>query len=64
MDKEIKKIIFTGPESTGKSTLAKKLSQLYNTVWVPEFARTYLEGMNRLYREEDLLKIAQGQHDL
>jgi NadR type nicotinamide-nucleotide adenylyltransferase len=64
VDKEIKKIIFTGPESTGKSTLAKKLSQLYNTVWVPEFARTYLEGMNRLYREEDLLKIAQGQHDL
>lgn len=64
VEKKIKKIIFTGPESTGKSTLAKKLAQVYNTVWVPEFARTYLEGLNRPYREDDLLKIAQGQRDL
>ncbi len=59
-----KKIILTGPESTGKSTLAKQLAQVYNTVWVPEFARTYLKGLNRPYREDDLLKIAQGQRDL
>lgn len=64
MDKKIKKIILTGPESTGKSTLAKRLAQEYNTFWVPEFARTYLEGLNRPYREDDLLKIAQGQVDL
>lgn len=64
MEKEIKKIILTGPESTGKSTLAKQLAQVYNTVWVPEFARVYLEGLNRPYREDDLLKIAQGQKDL
>lgn len=64
MDKKIKKIILTGPESTGKSTLAKQLAHEYNTVWVPEFSRTYLEGLNRPYREDDLLKIAQGQRDL
>lgn len=64
MDKKIKKIILTGPESTGKSTLAKQLAQEYNTVWVQEFARTYLEGLNRTYREDDLLKIAKGQRDL
>ena len=64
MDKKIKKIILTGPESTGKSTLAKQLAQEYNSVWVPEFARTYLKGLNRSYREEDLLKIAKGQCDL
>ncbi|MFK7771393.1 MAG: AAA family ATPase [Saprospiraceae bacterium] len=64
MDKKIKKIILTGPESTGKSTLAKQLAQVYNTVWVPEFARTYLEGLSRPYREDDLLKIAEGQRDL
>ena len=64
MDKKIKKIILTGPESTGKSTLAKQLALEYNTVWVPEFARTYLEGLNRTYREDDLLKIAKGQRDL
>ncbi|MFK8006949.1 MAG: AAA family ATPase [Saprospiraceae bacterium] len=59
-----KKIILTGPESTGKSTLARQLAQVYNTVWVPEFARTYLEGLNRPYRGDDLLKIAKGQRDL
>lgn len=64
VDKKIKNIILTGPESTGKSTLAKQLAQIYNTVWVPEFARTYLEGLNRPYRADDLLKIAQGQCDL
>ncbi len=64
MDKKINKIILTGPESTGKSTLAKQLAREYNTVWVPEFARTYLEGLKRPYREDDLLKIAKGQRDL
>lgn len=64
VEKKIKKIILTGPESTGKTTLAKQLAQVYNTVWVPEFARTYLKGLNRPYREDDLLKIAQGQDDL
>jgi len=64
VDKKIKKVILTGPESTGKSTLAKQLAQKHKTVWVPEFARTYLEGLNRKYCKDDLLKIAKGQHDL
>jgi NadR type nicotinamide-nucleotide adenylyltransferase len=64
VDKKIKKIILTGPESTGKSTLAKRLARKHNTVWVPEFSRTYLEGLNRTYREDDLLKIAQVQQEL
>ncbi len=64
MDKKIKKIIFTGPESTGKTTLAKLLAQHHQTVWVPEFARTYIDNLKRPYREDDLLKIAKGQIDL
>lgn len=57
----IKKISITGPESTGKSTLSEALANAYNTVWAPEYARSYLENLDRNYREEDLLAIAKGQ---
>jgi len=57
----IKRIAITGPESTGKSQLAKKLAEHYNTVWVPEFAREYLNIINRPYVQADILEIAKGQ---
>lgn len=57
----IKKIVVIGPESTGKSTLSKSLAKTLGTVWVKEFARAYLETLNREYTEEDLLRIAEGQ---
>lgn len=57
----IKKISITGPESTGKSTLSESLANAYETVWAPEYARSYLEKLDRNYREEDLLQIAKGQ---
>jgi NadR type nicotinamide-nucleotide adenylyltransferase len=60
----IKKIVVIGPESTGKSTLCKNLSEHYNTLWVPEFAREYLEKNGTEYAFEDLLTIAKGQIDL
>lgn len=50
-----------GPESTGKSTLSEQLASRYKTVWVPEFARNYLETLGRPYTQEDLLCIAEGQ---
>ena len=55
------KIAITGPESTGKSTLARRLAQHYKTVWVEEFARHYLDTLGRPYNESDLIKIALGQ---
>lgn len=58
---EIKKIVVIGPESTGKSTLSAALAKELNTVWVPEYARAYLEQLGRPYEQVDLLKIAQGQ---
>ncbi len=64
VDKKIKKIITTGPESTGKSTLTLELAQNLQTQYVPEFARTYIESIKRPYREDDLIKIAKGQRDL
>ncbi|HEY1033330.1 MAG TPA: ATP-binding protein [Flavipsychrobacter sp.] len=57
----IKKIVVIGPESTGKSTLSEALAKQLGTVWVPEYARGYLETLGREYEEHDLLKIAEGQ---
>ncbi len=50
-----------GPESTGKTTLARSLSEHYNAVWVPEYARDYLTELPRPYDQSDLLSIASGQ---
>jgi NadR type nicotinamide-nucleotide adenylyltransferase len=55
------KVAITGPESTGKSTLSQKLAAHYNTVWVPEYARTYIEELDRPYTLQDLEAIAKGQ---
>ena len=50
-----------GPESTGKSTLSEALAKELNTVWVPEYARGYIDDLKRSYIEEDLLQIAKSQ---
>lgn len=60
----IKRIAITGPESTGKSWLAEKLAVHYQTVWVPEYARQYIDGLNRPYNFDDILEIARGQYNL
>jgi len=56
-----RKIAITGPESTGKSILAEQLAAHYQTAWVPEYARKYLEQLGRPYEEADILLIAKGQ---
>lgn len=61
MPEKIIKIAITGPESTGKSTLAKELAKYYQTIYVPEYARTYMDQLNRPYTLEDIIQIAQGQ---
>ncbi|MEN8789677.1 MAG: ATP-binding protein [Flavobacteriaceae bacterium] len=62
---DLVKIVIFGPESTGKTTLAKQLAEHYNTAWVPEYAREYLqEKWNRVQKTcepHDLLPIAEGQ---
>lgn len=42
----IKKLCLVGPESTGKSTLAKALSQELKTIYVPEYAKAIIEKQN------------------
>lgn len=55
------KISITGPESTGKSWLSSTLAQIFGVPWVPEFAREYLNTINRPYTLEDVVLIAQRQ---
>ncbi len=57
----IKKFVVIGPESTGKSTLCAQLAEYYETIWVPEYAREYLEKNGTDYSYGDLLIIAKGQ---
>jgi len=60
----MKKIVIIGPESTGKSTLSKALAQHFNAPYVTEFAREYLEKLNRAYNKQDILNIAKAQVQL
>jgi NadR type nicotinamide-nucleotide adenylyltransferase len=55
------KIAVTGPESTGKTTLSAALAKHYNTVYVPEYARIYLEKNGPAYTYNDVEEIALGQ---
>jgi NadR type nicotinamide-nucleotide adenylyltransferase len=61
--RELKTIVITGPESAGKSTLAKDLAVFYNTVYIAEYAREYIENLNRPYEYSDLEIIAKKQID-
>ncbi len=55
------KIIVSGPESTGKSVLSKYLANHYKGLWIPEFARDYVENLGRPYNQQDVLDIAGKQ---
>ena len=56
--------VFTGPESSGKTTLAKYFAEQEKGVFVEEYAREFLTKLNRDYLEKDLVQIAKGQFDL
>lgn len=61
----IVKVVLFGPESSGKTTLSQHLARYYNTVWVPEFARDYLQqkwnNKRKTCEKEDFIPIAIGQ---
>ena len=58
------KIVIIGPESTGKSMLAQRLAERFNSVWVQEYAREYLLQHGTRYTYNDLMLIARGQLEL
>lgn len=59
------KVVLFGPESSGKTTLSRQLARHYNSVWVREYAREYLQDKwnneRKTCEPEDLLPIAEGQ---
>ncbi|MGJ8715008.1 MAG: AAA family ATPase [Maribacter stanieri] len=62
---DVLKVVLFGPESTGKTTLSEQLARHYHTVWVPEYARDYLQDKwnneRKTCEPHDLLPIAEGQ---
>ena len=59
------KVVLFGPESSGKTTLSRELSNHYKTSWVKEYARDYLQekwdSVNKICELKDIIPIAQGQ---
>ena len=52
-------ICLHGPESTGKSTLAPALARHFDTLYLPEYGRTYCEAFGLALTMADLLAIGQ-----
>jgi NadR type nicotinamide-nucleotide adenylyltransferase len=55
------RIEITGPESSGKTTLAKRLAENFNSIWVSEYSRIYFEEFGPGYQYEDFCRIVEGQ---
>lgn len=58
----VRLICLHGPESTGKSTLAAALARHFDTLWVPEYGRTWSEQHGTDWSMADLVAIAEGHH--
>ncbi len=56
----LKRVVLTGAESTGKTTLARRLAAAYETVWAPEYVRLFVEEKGRLPEPADVDAIARG----
>lgn len=70
MEKSIKKtilkkhpkiVVITGAESTGKSVLTEWLANYFKVPYIPEFAREYVENLNREYNYQDVELIGKKQ---
>ena len=57
------RIAVTGPESTGKTTLAMQLAERFGGQYIPEYAREYVEKLPHHYTFEDVESIAKAQLD-
>jgi len=57
----ITNVVFLGAPSTGKTTLAAKLAQAYESVWMPEYGREYwaTHQVNRRLSAAQLVEIAE-----
>ena len=57
MSDPLLRVCVTGPESTGKTTLARRLAERFHTEWVPEGSRVYAERIGRALTAADVTPI-------
>lgn len=55
------KIVITGPEATGKTTLSAQLAAHFDEPLVPEYAREYLSALDRPYTPADIPAMGRRQ---
>lgn len=60
-DPPLLRVVVTGSECTGKTTLAAALARHYGTLWVPEHAREYVAAKKAAVVFADVENIARGQ---
>lgn len=58
------RIVVTGSECTGKTTLASALAEHFDTIWVPEYVRLFVEEKGAAPEYADVEAIARGQIEL
>ncbi|PKR79753.1 hypothetical protein CW751_13590 [Brumimicrobium salinarum] len=58
------KIAFTGPESSGKTSLSKAVAEHFDAQWFPEYAREYLLNSGGEYAYHDIDKIGVEQQKI
>jgi len=56
------KITFTGPESSGKTSLSQAIAEHFDAQWFPEYAREYLLERKGKYSFEDIEQIGVKQN--
>jgi HTH-type transcriptional repressor of NAD biosynthesis genes len=65
----VKRVALVGAESTGKTTLARRLAEYYRTVWVAEYGREYSEkvghhvGKGYVWQQKEFAEIARVQSE-
>src|SRR5215204_5153705 len=59
----LRRVVVTGSECTGKTTLAARLALHFGCLWVPEFSRQYAHHAARELTADDVEPIARGQRE-
>jgi NadR type nicotinamide-nucleotide adenylyltransferase len=56
-----RRVVLIGAESTGKTSLAARLAAHYDTVWLPEYGREYIDRKQAPPEPDDIPRIAREQ---
>lgn len=57
----LQRVAILGAESSGKSTLAEALAAHYQTLWVPEYLREFVDVQGRTPQESEQIGIGRTQ---